>query len=160
MKGLCALWRVAHKNNHYYYYYYSQFFVVDVVEHLRQIDVDAVDYVSNKCTGCVNGNVIGVLDQVYVQRWCWKFGQIVIEERWRQNSTLCHSCFHLSALRFLLPKMNVGSSVMYIVLEPATESSRYFGIVDKIDKLLMVHIVECSCLIELEDYCSISRRFS
>ena len=41
--------------------------------------------------------------------------QIIIEERWRQNS-LYHSCFHLSAFRFFLLKMNFCSSVLHIVV--------------------------------------------
>ena len=68
---------------------------------------------------CVDGDVIGVLDQLDVRRRCWKVCQIVIEERWGQNSTLYHSCIHLSAFGLMLPKMNVGSSAMNIVVEPA-----------------------------------------
>ena len=83
---------------------YCQFFVADVVEHLRQLYVAAIDYVSHHWSGCGDGNVIGVLDQLDVRRWCWKVGQIVIEERWIQNSTLYNSCFHLSAIRFLFRK--------------------------------------------------------
>ena len=98
-----------------------QFFVFDVVEHLRQVYVEAIDLVSHRRSGCVDGNVIGVLDQIDVRRRCWKVCQIVIEERWRQNSSLYHSCFHLSAFRFFLPKMNFGSSVLHIVVESATD---------------------------------------
>ena len=76
---------------------------------------------------CVDCNVIGVRDQLDVRRRCWNVGQIVIKERWRQNSTLYHSCFYLYALRFLLPKMNFGSSVLHIVVEPATDCCRYVG---------------------------------
>ena len=61
--------------------YDTQFIVVDVVEHLRQIDVEAIDYVSHHWSGCVDGNVIGVLDQFDVWSRCWKVGQIVIDER-------------------------------------------------------------------------------
>ena len=75
-------------------------------------------------SGCVDGNVIGVLDQLDVRRRCWKHGQIVIEERWRQNSSLYHTCFIISAFRFFLPKMNLGSSVLHIVVEPATDCCR------------------------------------
>ena len=45
----------------------------------------------------VDGDVIDVLDQLDVRRRCWKVGQIVIEVRWRQNSALYHTCFHISA---------------------------------------------------------------
>ena len=34
---------------------------------------------------------------------------------------LYHSCFHISAFRFISPKMNFGSSVLHIVVEPATD---------------------------------------
>ena len=101
----------------------------------------------------MDGNVIDVLDKLVVWRRCWKVGQIVIEERWRQNSALYHSCFHLSAFRFLLPNMNFGSSVLRIVVEPATVCCRYVGAVDTIEQLFMVHIVECSCQIERDEYC-------
>ena len=74
--------------------------------------------------------------------------QMVIEERWRHISSLYHSCFHLSTLRFYLPKMNFGSSVLHIVVEPAKDSCRYAGVVDTIEKLLMVHVIEFSCQIE------------
>ena len=108
------------------------FVVVDVVEHLRQIYVEAIDYVSHHWSGCVDGNVIGVLDQFDVRRRCWNVGQIVIEERRRQNSSLYHSCFHISALRFFFTKMNFGSSVLHIVVEPATDCCRYVGVEDTI----------------------------
>ena len=85
---------------------------------------------------------------------------IVIEERWRENSALCHSCFHLSAFGFFLPKMNLGSSVLHIVVEPATDCCRYVGVEDTIEQLLMVHIVECSRQIERDEHCSMSRLFS
>ena len=98
---------------------------------------------------------MSVLDQLDVRRRCWKVGQIVIEERWRQNS-LYHSCFHRSAFLFLLPKMNFGSSVLHIVVEPTTDCFRYVGVVDTIEQLLMVHIVECSCQMERDEYCSVS----
>ena len=75
-----------------------------------------------------HGNVIGVLDQLDVWRRCWKAGQIVIDERWRQNSSLYHSCFQLSAFRFFLPKINLGSSVLHIVVDPAADCCRYVGI--------------------------------
>ena len=58
---------------------------------------------------------------------------MVIEERWRQNSTLFHFCFSISALRFMLPKMNIGSSVLHIVVEPATGRPMYFGVVCTIE---------------------------
>ena len=35
---------------------------------------------------------------------------------------LYHYCFHLSAFRFFLPKMNFGSSILHIVVEPAASS--------------------------------------
>ena len=95
----------------------------------------------------MDGNVISVLDQLDVRRRCWKVGHIVIEERWRQNS-LYHSCFHLSAFRFFLLKLNFGSSVLHVVVEPAMDCYRYVGVVDTIEQLLMVHIVECSCQVE------------
>ena len=34
------------------------FFIVDVVEHLRQIDIVAIDSVSHHWSGCVDGDVI------------------------------------------------------------------------------------------------------
>ena len=79
-------------------------FFADVVVHLRQIDVEAIDYVNHHWYGCVDGNAIGVLNLLDVRRRYWRVGQIVIEERWRQNSSLYHSCFHLSTFRFLFPK--------------------------------------------------------
>ena len=99
-------------------------FFFDVVEHLGQIYDVAIDYVIHHWSGCVDGNVIGVLDLLDVRRRCWKVGRIVIEERWRQNSTAYLSCFHLSAIRFLLPKMNFSSSVLHIVVEPAKDCCR------------------------------------
>ena len=68
-------------------------------------------------------------DSDLIWRRCWKVGQIVIEERWRQSSFLHHSCFHLSALRFSLTKMNFGSSVLHIVVEPAKDCCRYLNLV-------------------------------
>ena len=56
--------------------------------------------------------------------------------------------------------MNFGSSVLHIVVEPATVCSRYVGAVDTIEQLLMVHIVECSCQIERDEYCSVGQFFS
>ena len=112
---------------------------------------------ANHWSGCVDGNAIGVLDQHDARRRCWKVGQIVIEELWRKNSTLCHSCFHISAFRFLLPKMNFGSSVLHVVVEPATECCRNVGVVDTIEQLetccgilwrrasLLIHLVRCCC---------------
>ena len=135
-------------------------FYFDVVEHMRQIDVEAIDLVSHHCSGCADGHVIGVLDQLDVQRRCWKIVQIVIEERWRLYSALYHYCFHLSVLRLSLPKMNFGSSVLYIVVESATDCCRNVGVIDTIEQLLMVHIVECSSQIERDEYCSMSRNFS
>ena len=52
-----------------------------------------------------------------------------IKERWRQNSALYHSCFHLSTFRFLLPIVNFGSSVLHIAVEPETDCCRYVGVV-------------------------------
>ena len=75
-------------------------------------------------------------------------------------STLYNSCFHLSALGFFLPKMNFSSSQLHIVVEPATDCSRYVGVVDIIEQLLMVLIVECSCQIERDEHCSMSRLIS
>ena len=85
-----------------------------------------------------------------------KVGQIVIVERWRKNSTLCHSSFHLSALRFLLQKMSFVSSILHIVVKPATDCCRYVGVVDTVEQLLMVYIVDGSCQIELDVICSVS----
>ena len=100
------------------------------------------------------------MNRLDVRGWCWKVGQIVIEECWRQNSTLYHSCFHLSALKFMLPKMNFGSSVLHIVVKPATDCCWYVGVEDTIEQLLMVHIVECSCQIKRDKKCSVSRFLS
>ena len=55
--------------------------------------------------------------------------------------------------------MNFGSSVLHIVVEPATDCCRYVGVEDTIEPLLMVHIVECSCQIERDEHCSVSRLF-
>ena len=88
-----------------------------------------------------------------------KVGQIVIEDRWRQNSTLYHSCLHLSAIGFYLPKMNLGSSVLHIVVEPASDCCRYVAFSDQIVQLLMVHIAEYSCRIEGDEHCSVSLLF-
>ena len=55
--------------------------------------------------------------------------------------------------------MNFGSSALHIVVEPATDSCRYIGVEDTIEQLSMVHIVECSCQIEREEHCSVSRLF-
>ena len=59
-----------------------------------------------------------------------------------------------------LPKMDFGSSVLHIVVEPAMDCCWYVGVVDAMEQLLMVHIVECSCQIEHDDYCSEYRLFS
>ena len=40
------------------------------------------------------------------------------------------------------------SSVLHIVVEPATDCRRYVGVEDTIEHLVMVHIVEYSCQIE------------
>ena len=109
-------------------------FFIDVVEHLQHIDVEAIGYVSHHWSGCVDGNVIGVFDQLDVWWRCRKVDQVVIEERWRQNSSLYHSCFHLSAFGLLLPKINFGLSVLHIVVEPATDCCRYVGVVDAIEQ--------------------------
>ena len=77
--------------------------------------------------------LFGILDQLDVRRRCLKVCQIIIEERWRQIFALYHSCFPLSAFRFLLQKMNFGSSVLDIVVEPATDCCRYVGVVDTIE---------------------------
>ena len=55
--------------------------------------------------------------------------------------------------------MNIGSSVLQIVVEPAIDCCRYAGAVDTIEQFLMVHIVEYSCQIERDEYCSVSRFF-
>ena len=135
------------------------FCVVDAVDHLRQIYVEAIDYVSHHCTGCVDGDFIGEHRQLDVRRRCWKVGQIIVEERWRLNSSLYHSCFHLSAYTFFMLKMNFGSSDMHIVVVPATDCCRYVGVVNTIEQLLMVHNVECSCQIERDEHTAVSRLF-
>ena len=56
--------------------------------------------------------------------------------------------------------MDFGSSVLHIVVEPATDCCRYVGGEDTIEQLLVVHIVECSCQIERAEHCSVSRLFS
>ena len=71
---------------------------------------------------CVDDDVIGVPDQLDIRRQCWKVGQIVIEERWRQNSSLYHYCFIL--FRLFLPKMNFGSSILHIVVDPSADCCR------------------------------------
>ena len=55
--------------------------------------------------------------------------------------------------------MNFRSSVLHIAAEPAADCCRYVGVVDIIEQLLIVHVVECSCQIEREKYCSKSRFF-
>ena len=82
---------------------------------------------------------------------------------WRALETelhLYHSCFHLSAFRVFLPKMIFGSSVLHLVVEPASDCWGYVGVEDTIEQFLMIHIVECSCLIERDKHCSVSRLFS
>ena len=123
------------------------------------MDVEVIDYVSHHWSGCADGNSIGAFDQLDDRRLCWKVGQIEIDERWRQNSSLYHSCSHLSAIRFLLPNMNFGSSVLHIFAEPSTDCCRYVCVVDTIEQFLLVHIVECGCQIECDMYCSLSRLF-
>ena len=106
---------------------------------------------------------------------CWKVDQIVIEERWRHNSTFYNSCLNLSAFRFLLPKLIFDTPGLHIIEEPATDCCLYVGVVDAIEQLLMVRIVECSCQneqslmvhiverscqMERDEYCSVSRLFS
>ena len=56
--------------------------------------------------------------------------------------------------------MNFGSSVLHAVVEPATDCCRYVGVVDTIEQLLIVHIVECSCQTERDEYCSVCQLFS
>ena len=51
--------------------------------------------------------------------------------------------------------MNFGSSVLHIVVEPATDCCRYVGVEDTIEQFLMVHIAECSCQIEHDEHCSV-----
>ena len=55
--------------------------------------------------------------------------------------------------------MNFGSSVLHIVVEPATDCCRYVGVEDTIEQLLMVHIVECICQVKHYGHCSVSRFF-
>ena len=64
---------------------------------------------------------------------------------------LLHCCYK---------KMNIGSSVLHIVVEPATVCCRNVGVVDTIQQLLMIHIVERSCQIERNECCSMSQLFS
>ena len=40
---------------------HCKFSFFDVVEQIQQIDVEAIEYVSHHWSGCVDGNVIGVL---------------------------------------------------------------------------------------------------
>ena len=54
--------------------------------------------------------------------------------------------------------MNFGSSVLHIVVEPATDCCRYVGVEDTIEQLLMVRIVECSCQIKRNKHCSVKRQ--
>ena len=56
--------------------------------------------------------------------------------------------------------MNLGSSVLHIVVMPATDCCRYVGVEDTIEQLLIVHIVECCCQIERDEHSSVSRLFS
>ena len=55
--------------------------------------------------------------------------------------------------------MKFGSSYLHIVVEPATGSCQYIGVEDTIEQLLMVQIVECSCQIDRDVHCSVSRFF-
>ena len=55
--------------------------------------------------------------------------------------------------------MNYGSSVLHISVEPATDCCRYVGVEDTTEQLSTVHIVECSCQIERDEHCSVSRLF-
>ena len=64
-------------------FWHCQFVVVDVVEHLRQVYVEAIDYDRHHWSGCVEGSVIAILDQLDFRSRYWKVGQILIEERWR-----------------------------------------------------------------------------
>ena len=48
--------------------------------------------------------------------------------------------------------MNFSSSVLHIVVEPATDCCMYASVVDTIEQLLMVYIVESSCQIERDDF--------
>ena len=124
---------------------------------MRLIYVEAIDYVSHHRSECVDGNVFGVLNQLDVRRRCRRVVQIVIEERWRQISSLYHSCLHLSLFRSLLDKINFGSSDLHIVVETASDCCRYVGVVDTVAQMLTFHIVECSCQIEREECCSVNR---
>ena len=56
--------------------------------------------------------------------------------------------------------MNFGSSVLHIVVEPAMDGCRYFGVEDTIEQLLMVLIVKFGCEIERDEHCTMSRLFS
>ena len=56
--------------------------------------------------------------------------------------------------------MNFSSTILYIVVEPAMDCGWYVDVVDTIEQLLMVHIVECSCQIERDEYCSVNRLLS
>ena len=53
--------------------------------------------------------------------------------------------------------MNFGSSVLHIVVEPATDCCWYVCVVDTFEQLLMVHIVECGCQIERDKYSLVSQ---
>ena len=52
--------------------------------------------------------------------------------------------------------MNFGSSVLHIVIEPAKNCCRNCGGEDTIEQLFIVHIIECSCQIEHDEYGSVS----
>ena len=56
--------------------------------------------------------------------------------------------------------MNFGSLVQHIVEELATDCFRYVGVVDTIEQMLMVHIGECTCQIERDEYRTVSRLFA
>ena len=86
-------------------------------------------------------------------------GEIALKNNHYYYYYYCTTSIFTPALRFLLPKMNFGSSVLHIVVEPATDFCRYVGVADTIVQLLVVHIVECSCQIEPDEYCSVSRLF-
>ena len=111
---------------------------------MRQIEIEANDRVSHHWSGCVDGNVIGVLDQLDVRQQCLKVGQIVIEDRCKHNFAFYHVCFHPSVFRSMLPYMTFGSYVLHIVVVSATNYCRDVGVVETIEQLFMVHIVECS----------------
>ena len=64
---------------------------------------------------------------------------------------LFYSCFQ---------EMNFGSSVLHIVVEPASVCGGYVVVMDTMEQLLMVHIVECYCQIEPDEYYSVSLLFS